>query len=312
MMKKGGANRLPFLYNLPMKRILLSFLLLMLFSSPARAMELKVSVSHFRPNLLGEYLPGNLLDNNASTPWASSSLNNGVGSWFQVDFPEVVTLKNITIFNGHHGGEFQNFTRIHTGRLIFSDGTEQHFELEDGATAWAVDVWRIPTTSLQVLVDGIYPAESSRSMSLAVSEVKFTVLKGEDVPAAMPEEGMLGELAGVIKDFYTRQTTLDDGFLRHFPKAKVQEEQFGFEVFKEMQKQLGTYDDLKRGIVSTENLKFRLMNFRDGAAEVHSFGNYSVIIGDKMVGIPDDSVFTMKREDGQWKVFDIRDYASTE
>ncbi|WP_147820384.1 discoidin domain-containing protein [Salidesulfovibrio onnuriiensis] len=294
-----------------MKRLLLSFFLLAaLLNTPAQGMEVKVSVSHFRPNLLGEYVAGNLMDNNATTVWASSALNNGVGSWFEVEFPEVITLRDVTIYNGHHGGEFQDFARIKAGRFVFSDGSEQHFELEDGAAARVVPLWQVPTKSLRVEVDAIYPEQPGKSMSLAVSEVKFTAVKGDGVPRAMPEGGVLGELSRIIRDFYARQTTMDEGFLQYFPKAKQEEEAFGFEVFKQMQMQIGTYDDLKRAVVDTGDMKFRLMKFENGAAEVHSFGHYSLAVGDKMIGIPDDSVFTLRKEDGEWKIFDIRDYAA--
>ncbi len=292
-----------------MKRILLTFFLLAVLNSPAQGMNVEVSVSHFRPNLLGKYTAGNLLDDNATTVWASSALNHGVGAWFQVDFPEMVALREITIYNGHHGGEFQDFSRIKSGRLLFSDGSEQHFEFEDGAVAQKVEVWPVPTTSVRVLVDAIYPETPTRSMSLAISEVKFSILKGVTVPKAMPEGGLLGELANVIKGFYTKQLTLDEGFLDYFPKQKRAEEEMSFEVFRQIEKQKGMIERLRQAVVNTDDLKFRLMSFKRGVAEVHSFGHYSVVIDQKMVGIPDDSVFTLKKENGDWKVFEIRDYA---
>ncbi len=307
--KKTQAKHRAFLYTRIMKRIFIALLLVALTATTAHTMELKVSVSHFRPTLTGKYMAGNLLDNDTKTVWASSELNNGVGSWFSITFPKVVALKNMTIYSGHQGGEFDDFARIHTGRLVFTDGSEQHFELEDITGPQVVECWTVPTREVTVEVDSIYPENTDRHLSLAVSELKFRILGGVDAPKGMPEKGVLGELAQVIRNFYTYQTTMDDDFLQYIPKEKFEEERFGFEVFKQMQKQQGTFDIMRRSVIDTDALHFRLMRFKDNEAVVHSFGHYLVIWKEHITPIPDDSVFTIRKEKDGWKVAEIRDYA---
>jgi hypothetical protein len=52
------------------------------------------------------------------------------------------------------------------------------------------------------------------------------------------------------------------------------------------------------------------MRFKDSQAVVHCFGHYLVIWKENMTPIPDDSVFTMRREKDGWKIVSIRDYAA--
>lgn len=293
-----------------MKRLFIALLLVALSAASARSMELEVSVSHFLPTLSGKYMAGNLLDNDPATAWASSELHNGVGSWFRISFPEVVALRDLTIYNGHQGGKFQGFARIRTGRIIFSDGSEQHFELADCAGPQAIECWTVPTREITITVDSIYPESPAQKMSVAVSEVKIRLQGGVNAPKGMPEKGTLGELAQVIRNFYTYQTTLDDAFLQYIPKENYEDEQFGFEVFKQMQMQRGTFEIMRRSVVDTNSLQFRLMRFKDSLAVVHCFGHYLVIWKENMTPIPDDSVFTMRREKDGWKIVSIRDYAA--
>lgn len=297
---------------------LLAFMLLVV---PASALDVDLKVRSVKVDHALSYTAGNLLDKDPTTAWAS--LGSGEGQWMEFSFGVPMRLVKLGIFNGHQGeGEFEKFRRIRSGRLIYSDGTETQFWLRDEPGEQIITCPGTETKSVRIVVDEVFPkGVHLAKKTLAVSEVKFylTLLTNPDQAAtlraeadkvlSLPPADTAGEVPDEIKEllrtFFVRHTSLDSDYHLLFAPHVRDKYDFQFEVFKEIQRQMGTYKTLKTAKVDASGLRFDLVYLEEDVAEVRVFGVYNVKVAHLDENLEEDSVFALMKGEGGWKILEL-------
>jgi len=312
--------------SVPMRYLCLLSILLAVFilARPALALEVEVSVSSFKVDHAFSYAPGNLLDGDPATAWVGGSLSSGTGQWMDFEFPVPVRVTRLGIFNGHQEeGRFKEFRRIRSGRIVYPDGSESPFWLRDETGEQVIECQSKPVKSFRVVVDEVFPKGGLMGkQKLAVSEVKFYLTL-----MAAPSEGIAGESAEnvrvpvlppadltnevpdeikeLLRSFYVRQSSLADDYHILFADHVRDRFDFQFEVFKEIQRQRGTYKILRTAQVDPAGLRFDLVYLQEDVAEVRVFGTYRVQVADLDQNLEEDSVFALMKGNDGWKILEL-------
>ncbi len=313
-------------YDQLMQRLLLLFILLvsLMVSVPASALDVTVKVSSVKMDFGLPYAPENLMDGDMSSAWVGGGIGPGVGQWIDLIFGMPVRVERIGIYNGHQGeGEFQNFRRIRAARIVYPDGVETKFWLRDEPGEQVVECRGRPFKSIRIVVDKVFPkGDVTAKKKLAVSEIKLYLSlmadpgdMGKDSveeletlsapPPIDPDSIVPDAIVELLKEFYVRQTSLADNYAELFAEDVQDRNDFQFEVFKEVQRQRGTYRLLRRATVDTSGLGFELVE-QDGAfARVRVFGGYVIIVADQNHNVEEDSIFVVSQETDGWKIIEL-------
>lgn len=295
-----------------------------LSASPVAALDVEISVSSVKIDFGLPHAPEYLLDQDPATAWVSGGIGPGVGQWMQLDFGVPVRVRKLGIFNGHQGaGQFQAHRRIRSGRIIYPDGTETEFWLRDEPGEQVIQCRGVPVKSLRIVVDRVFPeGELTGSMKLAVSELRLYLTLMED-PAA-PRDRLVPDEPGqpvpppenpdatvpegiveLLREFYVRQTTLAPDYAELFAEDVRDRNEFRFYVFIEVQRQRGTYKDLRSAEVDTSGLGFEMLDREGDFAEVRAFGSYRVKVAHLDTTLQEDSTFVVSMEKDGWKIVEL-------
>lgn len=112
-------------------------------------------------------------------------------------------------------------------------------------------------------------------------------------------------IVALLKDFYVRQTSLAWDYADLFAEDVRDRNDFRFEVFKEIQRQRGTYDLLRSAKVSTRGLGFELVEMDGSFARVRVFGTYRVTVGDFVSNLEEDSTFVVSKTANGWRIVEL-------
>lgn len=300
--------------------LLIVVLAVLLWGGAAWALDVDVKVSSFKVDLELEYAPGNLMDGDPATAWAGGSVSSGEGQWMEFSFGVPVRVARLGVYNGHQGeGQFEKFRRIRSGRVVYPDGSEFPFWLRDEKGEQFIECPGKPYKSLRIVVDTVFPEGAPLArMKLAVSEVKLYLtlmsVVGDGTaetafaPAPPPVDTVNpvpDEIKELLRTFYVRQASLDDDYAELFAPHVRDRFDFQFEVFKEMQRQRGTYRVLRTAVVDPSNLGFELVYLDRDVAEVRVFGSYRVQVADLDENLTDDSVFVLMKGTDGWKILEL-------
>jgi hypothetical protein len=276
-------------------------------------------------DLVLAYAPENLMDGAPTTAWAGGSISSGEGQWMEFAFDVPVRVTRLGIFNGHQGeGEFEKFRRIRSGRIVYPDGTEFPFWLRDEPGEQIIECNGDAFKSIKVVVDEVFPeGVPLAKMKLAVSEVKLYLtlmsrpsMAGESgaevqaihVPAPPPvdtKNSVPEDIKELLRDFYVKQASLDDDYYLLFAPHVRDRFDFQFEVFKQIQRQRGTYQALRTSEVDPSGLGFELVYLDKDVAEVRVFGVYRIKVADLDESLEDDSVFALIKGVDGWKILEL-------
>jgi hypothetical protein len=300
-------------------------LVFLLWTGSAFALNVDVRVSSFKVDLGLDYAPGNLMDGDPSTAWAGGSISSGEGQWMEFAFDMPVRITGLGIYNGHQGeGQFEKFRRIRSGRVVYPDGSEFPFWLRDEKGEQVIKCPGTPAKSIRIVVDSVFPEGVPLArMKVAVSEVKLyltlmaapeTGTQGREsadgkfepqVPPADTVNPVPEEIQALLRDFYVKQTSLDDDYYLLFAPHVRDRFDFQFEVFKEMQRQRGTFRLLRRAEVDPSGLGFELVYMDKDVAEVRVFGTYRVQVGKLDKNLEEDSVFVLMKGTEGWRILEL-------
>ncbi|BCS88218.1 hypothetical protein PSDVSF_14600 [Pseudodesulfovibrio sediminis] len=285
-------------------------------------MDVNVTVSSFKVDLKFQYTADHLMDGDPTTAWAGGGISSGVGQWIELRFAVPLRVGNLGIYNGHQGeGQFEKFRRIRSGHIIYSDGTESPFWLRDESGEQKINCIPKPTKSIRIVVDEVFPEGASvAKIKLAVSEIKLYLdltPRSDDVnggqeplyipnqPPAVEAEPVPDEMVSLLKQFYVKQTTMADDYHLLFAPHVRDKHDFQYEVFKEMQRQRGTYSILKTAEVDTSGLGFETVFIQKDVAEIRVFGSYRIKVADIDQNMEEDSVFTLMKGDEGWLIVEL-------
>ena len=116
----------------------------------------------------------------------------------------------------------------------------------------------------------------------------------------------------VIREFYRRLTTLDDTFPEVFARQTRDQEAFVFEVFREYQRKRKTFEKFRNALVDIQGLNMRFTGIDVDRVRVEVTGTYTIYVGDTYEDVPENTVFVLLREDGEWRILERRDGAAEE
>ncbi len=120
------------------------------------------------------------------------------------------------------------------------------------------------------------------------------------------------DAVGVIREFYRRLTTLDDTFPEVFARQTRDQEAFVFEVFREYQRKRKTFEKFRNALVDIQNLNMRFTTIDPDRVRVEVTGTYTIYVADTYEDVPENTVFVLLREDGEWRILERRDGAAEE
>ncbi len=302
--------------------IIILFLLTAL-SSPTHALEVDVKVSSVKVDIGLPFAPEYLLDSDTTTAWAGGGLSGGPGQWIDLIFDIPIRVNQLGIFNGNQApGQFKEFRRIRSGRIIYDDGVETRFWLRDESGEQIIECRRKPSKTIRILIDEVFPkSELTGKMKVAVSEIKLYIslmgtpgTKVKDTPdpnhipappPVAPDRIVPDEIITLLKEFYVRQTSLAPNYAELFAADVRDRNDFTFEVFKQMQRQQGTYKVLRSAKVNTDGLGFEMVQLDGQFAEIRVFGAYRVKVADLDTNLEEDSVFVVSKEADGWKIVEL-------
>lgn len=303
-------------------RILFLFVFALLLTTPALALDVEVKVSSFRVDLDLDYGPEKLLDKDTETAWIGGGVGPGTGQWIELVFGFPVRVEKLGIFNGHQGkDQFDKYRRIRSGRIVYPDGTEVGFWLRDEPGEQIIKCGGKPAKSIKIIVEDVFPkGEALAHIKLAVSELKLYIslmarpgsegkktdeARTPALPPVDPDKIVPEEIAELLKLYYVKQTSLADDFATLFAEDVRERNDFRFEVFKEVQRQQGTYKVLRTAKVDTSGLGFELVRSEGDWAEVRVFGAYRVKVADLDENLEEDSTFILSKETDGWKIVEL-------
>ncbi|GAB7024262.1 NADase-type glycan-binding domain-containing protein [Salidesulfovibrio brasiliensis] len=293
-----------------LRPLFLALLMTLVISALAHAFEARVIVSSFKPDILAEHVPGHLMDNDPATAWVS--LGDGAGESVTVRFGLPVRVVRLGIFNGAQGtGTFGVRNRIVKGRVVYPDGREIAFELDDigGEQIVECDSGE-PVPEFEVFIDEVTPkGKQYEHRGVAVSEIKLYLANIPPTEAEIRAEKeaerarlLLEETAPVIRSFLILNTRLDEDALLLYPKVIREKERMNFYLFQEYQKQLGTFDLLRSAQVDVSDITFEKVDYVEPDATVYAKGEMVVTADNKTVPVPVDSDFELHRTGDGWKI----------
>lgn len=309
---------------LPLMRIL-SILLLAFLVLPTSALALKVEVEvgGYKGGEDPSYGPANLMDGDPSTAWVGGS-ESGSNEWIELHFTSPTQVERLGIYNGHQGGQYMALRRVRSGRIIYPDGSEFRFWLRDEPGEQIVHCLGTPVDFLRIEIDSVTPhSRTDFRGGVALSDITLYLSTtpnpdgtvndvatlnqvrthlSEDPERAVPEEA-----ARLLRAFYSRQTTLADDYADLFAQDVRDQNDFQFEVFKEMQRQRGTYQLLRAARVNASGLGFEKVEESGRYMRVRVFGTYRVWAGSLDRRLEEDSVFVLTKEDSGWKILELEE-----
>jgi len=283
----------------------------------------EVKVSSFKFDIGLPYVPEHLMDGDTTTAWVGGGVGPGVGQWIELSFSIPTRVERIGIYNGHQGeGEFNQFRRIRSGRIAYPDGTETRFWLRDEPGEQVVECRGKAFKSVRIVVDDVFPkGDLTSKTKLAVSEIKLYIslmanpdkvasgkvdeVEAPALPPVDPDKVVPEDIASLLREFYVRQTTLADDYAKLFAADVRDRNDFRFEVFKQVQRQRGTYKLLRNAKVNTDGLGFELVEMDGSFARVRTFGAYRVLVGELDTNLEDDSVFIVSKTADGWKIVEL-------
>ncbi len=249
----------------------------------------------------------NLVDGSKRTAWVEGVPGPGVGEWAEITLPVRKPLAGIWIANGCQAGErtFEANNRAKILDLALSSGDTRPIKVEDAPGLQFVDLGDTMTESLRLTIREVYTGGDGEHTCLA--EVRPSYVGAGQAVADMDEEtlGTPEERAlGVVRAFYTRLITLDDGYVDLYAGALRDDEELIFEVFRETQKQRGMYQLFRQALVDLDDLGMSADQVSDDEIKVVVDGFYTVYVGPAFERIDENTVFTLIYEDAHWRIMD--------
>jgi len=297
-------------------------LCLLLLPGTTHALDVGVEVSSFKGGKprLG---PENLMDGDVTTAWAANSNLSG-SQWIELSFEQPTQVERLGLYNGHQGDRFELHRRIRSGRLIYPDGQEFRFWLRDRKGEQIVHCPGTPVTELRIEIDSALPSYHGEfPRQVALSEIKLYISLAQKPEGSVKDVDALNqvssnvagdleltvpkEIAQLLRKFYHRQGTLAHDYAELFAEDVRDQNDLRFEIFKEMQRQRGTYKMFRNASVNATGLAFEKLEEAGSYMRVRVFGTYRVRVNDLDRILEEDSIYLVTKESEHWKILEIEE-----
>ncbi|MGE4291965.1 MAG: hypothetical protein AB7E32_07130 [Desulfovibrio sp.] len=106
----------------------------------------------------------------------------------------------------------------------------------------------------------------------------------------------------IIRAYFTKLVTLDDGYLELYVAHAREEEGFMFEYFKELQRQRHVYHLFRSALVDTAGLRFGPALVEGGEIRLEVDGSYTIYVADTYEDMSVHTLFRFAKEEGEWRI----------
>ncbi len=119
--------------------------------------------------------PKHAIDGLSQTPWVPHRDDGAKGAWIQVNLKQTSPIQKIGLINGFARDEtaFKINHRIRRARLVFADGQEIPIKLKDDMSLQLIEVNRISSDFVRLIIEDIYP--SSKYPHTCLAEMKIYI-----------------------------------------------------------------------------------------------------------------------------------------
>lgn len=111
----------------------------------------------------------------------------------------------------------------------------------------------------------------------------------------------------VLRDYFVRQTTLDDRLPEVFSRRVRQEEAMAFLTMRETISRRGQLERFRSAKVDLDGLSFRRVTADPDLARIQVTGSYSFSVPPVVQTVEEDALFVLIPEMGQWKIYERRE-----
>jgi len=130
--------------------------------------------------------------------------------------------------------------------------------------------------------------------------------KAQEAPAAKPDDAEALAQYQVLREYFERQTTLDDRLPEVFSRRVRQEETLAFMTMRETVNRRGQLERFRSAKVDLDGLIFRRVTADPDLARIQVTGSYSFSVPPVVQTVEEDALFVLIPEMGQWKIFERR------
>lgn len=114
------------------------------------------------------------MDGTLQNAWVEGAVGYGIGEWIQFSFNGTYTVSGIKIYSGYQKSTdiYQKNSRPQDVRIVFSDGTEESFTLDDIDGIQTIYFTKgMNTDMLTLYIESVYPG--TKYEDTAISEINL-------------------------------------------------------------------------------------------------------------------------------------------
>ncbi|WP_031481870.1 NADase-type glycan-binding domain-containing protein [Maridesulfovibrio frigidus] len=314
------------------RKLFLLIAILMAIPSLCHAEAVQMKVSSFVPQAGSSLFNASALsDGDESTGWLENVDGNGAGQWVQFVFPNNVVVDSVVFRNGldSESADFQ-VAKVKGVRVSFGGVHRQSVNLKDTDKMQKIEAVKCITKSLELTIDSVhsnatnsvagfseilveYHDPSTQELAALVISKKVLVkepyltpkqreLLAEKLEKLEQERILRAEVEAFFDKFYTAFVTISEEYPRMFVEAQFLRESSYFESFRAMLDKRGVLEKYQNAIVSTSGLRYNFRTHTPTEIELWVKGDYTVIFDLRDNLVTENSLYTLKRELGEWKV----------
>lgn len=132
--------------------------------------------------------------------------------------------------------------------------------------------------------------------------------KPQEAPTAagIPDDAAALAQYQVLREYFERQSTLDDRLPELFSRRVREEETQAFLVMREMVNRRGQLERFRQARVDLSGLIFTRVTADPDLARIRVTGSYTFTVPPMVQTVEEDALFVLLPEMGQWRIFERR------
>lgn len=151
------------------------------------------------------------------------------------------------------------------------------------------------------------PAQQNATDNATEGAANATAQAAPQPPPAQELDAEGQAQVEVLRQFFRRQVTLDDGFLELFSRRVREGEALAFMAVQEMQRRRGLLERFRAAEVDLSGLVFTRVTAAPDLARIRVTGSYGFCVPPACERVDEDALYVLVPEMGLWKVFERRE-----
>lgn len=157
-----------------------------------------------------------------------------------------------------------------------------------------------------VLCCALLTPAPSLAMGAAAQQAPGQNATAEQEPGIPDDAAALAQYQ-VLREYFERNSTLDDRLPEVFSRRVKQEEILAFLAAREVVNRRGQLERFRQARVDLSGLKFRRVTADPDLARIQVTGSYTFTVPPVVQTVEEDALFVLLPEMGQWKIFERRE-----